>query len=431
MVAFRYDARDPRGLPVQGVVEADDRRGALRELESSGIFPLNLRALEGKAPPPAASRPEPAPRPTPPAPAVSATPKATVSEGATASPARVRRRDLTAWTRELASLLSAAIPIPAALEGLAEQEENETLVALIRDLLDRVRGGETLSDALARHPGSFSGLYVSMVRVGEESGKLDRVLTDLADLMESEDEIRGEIQGAIAYPAFVLVMGIATTAVLLTVVLPQIFEMFEGMENVLPLPTKVLLHVSNFLQGQWPWILAGLLALGIGGRLLLRTPAGRLRWDAWKLEIPILGPVFRASALSRFARTLGTLTRSGVNLLPALQIVQGTVGNGKIAAGIARVAEETRGGDSLARPLRRLELFPPTMVQMIHVGEETGQLDSMLLRVASIQERHLHRKTKTLISLLAPLLILVVGALVGFIVIALLLPIFQMSQLVG
>ncbi len=433
MVAFKYDAKDALGKTVQGVVEAQDRRLALKELERSGYFPLSLNPCDEPSKEIAKEAPKPKEAATKEAPKEKIQKKS--SEGTQASDVRskgrIKRKEVTAFTRELATLLSASIPIPQALEGLGDQEENEALSFLIHDLLSGVRRGETYSEALSRHPRQFPTLYTSMVRVGEESGQLAQVLSDLADLMEGEDEIRSEVMGAVAYPAFVLGMGVITTIVLMTVVLPQIFEMFVGMEDVLPLPTKLLMQFSNFLQTQWISISVVTLAVIFGFRTFIKSPTGSILWDAWKLRLPLLGPVFSASALGRFTRTLGTLTRSGVSLLPALEIVRGTVGNSKVAEGIATVTEDTRGGDSLANPLKRLELFPPTMVQMISVGEETGQLDSMLLRVADIQERHLRRRTNTLISLLAPVLILVVGALVGFIVIALLLPIFKMSQLVG
>jgi general secretion pathway protein F len=211
-------------------------------------------------------------------------------------------------------------------------------------------------------------------------------------------------------------------------VLPRLFGMLKDMLDALPLPTLILLKISSGLQNYWLCILLGLAAIIAGGRWFLRTPKGALFWDKNKLHLPVMGGVFRSSALGRFARTLGTLVKSGVSLLPALKIVENTIGNLALSALIAQVGEETRGGDSLATPLRRLRMFPSTVIQMISVGEETGKLDEMLLKVADIEERHMRAKTKTLVSLLAPALILIVGALVGFMVIALLLPIFKMSR---
>jgi type II secretory pathway component PulF len=254
------------------------------------------------------------------------------------------------------------------------------------------------------------------------------VMNDLADFLEHEDEVRGEVVAAVAYPGFVLCFGLITVTILLTVVLPRLFSMLEEMLTVLPLPTLILLRVSHALQAHWFLILVCIAGAVFGVWWYLRTSDGAENWDRYKLKIPFIGPVFQSAALGRFARTLGTLVKSGVSLLPALKIVENTIGNRILAAQIARVAEETRGGDSLAAPLRKMGLFSRTVVQMIDVGEESGRLDEMLLKVASIEERHMRTRTKTLISFLAPLLILIVGALVGFMVIAILLPIFKMSS---
>jgi type II secretory pathway component PulF len=358
------------------------------------------------------------------------TPRQDVRPGAVSIRAagRVSGKDITAFTREMGALLAAAIPIPQALDGLGEEEENLALRAIVLKIADSVRKGAALSAALEEQPKLFSKLYVSMVRVGEEAGVLPKVMADLADLLEHEDELRGEVVAAVAYPVFVLCFGFVTVAVLLTVVMPKLFSMLTEMATSLPLPTVILLRVSAFVHAYWIPILVAAAGAGAGLRWFLKTPQGAEKWDAMKLRLPVLGGVYRAAALSRFARTLGTLAKSGVSLLPALKIVENTIGNLVLGKLIAQVAEETRGGDSLAAPLRKLGMFPKTVVQMIAVGEESGTLPEMLLKVADIEERHMRARTKTLISMLAPALILVVGALVGFMVIALLLPIFNMSQ---
>jgi general secretion pathway protein F len=350
--------------------------------------------------------------------------------GGTVAPDRIRvkRKDVTAFTRELSALLGAAIPIPQALDSLAEEEENPSLRAMVTGLAEGVRRGSALSTAMEAYPGVFGRLYSSMVRMGEEAGALPRVMSDLADLLEHEDEVRGEVRSAVAYPAFVLVFGILTVLVLLTVVLPRLFGMLEEMLDSLPLPTLILLKLSQILSRDWPWLLMIAAGLGYGGWRYMRSERGAEAWDGLRLRLPLLGGVFRSAALGRFARTLGTLARSGVSLLPALRIVEDTIGNRVLARQVAQVSEETRGGDSLAAPLRKMGVFPRGIIQMIEVGEETGRLDEMLLKVAEIEERHMRTRTKTLVSLLAPALILVVGALVGFMVIALLLPIFKMSR---
>lgn len=411
MTHFRYQAVELSGNAVSGVIEAADRKTALQLLGEKGLFPSNLEvhsapaAVSGKAMVPAA-------------------PAATSFR---LGP-RIKRKEITALTRELATLLRATIPIPQALDSLGEEEENPALKKLIHDVAESVRLGASLSGALSEHPKLFSKLYVSMVRVGEEAGALDKVLLDLAALLEHEDEVRGEVASAVAYPCFVLGFGFFTVVVLLTFVLPRLFDMLQEMLDTLPLPTRVLLATSEFIQDWW-WLIILVAGGSIYGLIhYFKTPEGARRKDQIKLKLPVMGGVFYSSALSRFARTLGTLLKAGVSLLPALKIVEDTIGNLVLAGVIARVSEETRGGDSLAGPLRKLGVFPRTVTQMINVGEETGRLDDMLLQVAQIEERRMRAQTKTLISLLAPALILVVGALVGFMVIALLLPIFKMSQ---
>jgi general secretion pathway protein F len=413
MGEFRYEAIETGGGSVSGIIEADDRRTALTQLASRGLFPSNIEAYTAGE---------------------NNSAKAPLAKAAAASPVRtgfrsgIRRKQVTAFTREMAALLGAAIPIPQALDGLGEEEEHPAFKELILGMADSVRKGSSLSSAMEEHPAVFNKLYVSMVRVGEEAGALQKVMNDLAALLEHEDEVRGEVVTAVAYPLFVLAFGVFTVAILLTVVLPRLFSMLEEMLEVLPLPTLILLRTSGFLNRFWPLILMVTVTAIIAIRWYINSPRGAVVYDGIKLRLPIMGAVFLSSALSRFARTLGTLVKSGVSLLPALKIVENTIGNLVLGKLIAQVSEETRGGDSLATPLRKLGIFPRTVIQMISVGEESGKLDEMLLKVAEIQEREMRTKTKTLISLLAPLLILAVGALVGFMVIAVLLPIFKMSR---
>ncbi|MBI2948180.1 MAG: type II secretion system F family protein [Verrucomicrobia bacterium] len=413
MIAFRYQAIELNGRPINGIIEAENRKSALLLLTQRGIFPSNLEisasAVEAQAP----ALPSPA--------------KAVERRGRGLG-GRIKRKEITAFTREMAALLESSIPIPQALDGLGEEEENPALKDVILRISDSVRKGAALSAAMEEHPRLFNKLYTSMIRVGEEAGALQKVMTDLAALLEHEDEVRGEVVAAVSYPCFVLGFGVFTVAILLTVVLPRLFTMLQEMLAILPLPTLILLRVSGFLQTNWLWVSALIVVSIIGLRWYVRSPNGARLWDGSKLRLPMMGTIFRAAALSRFTRTLGTLVKSGVSLLPALKIVENTIGNLVLAHLIARVSEETRGGDSLATPLRKLGIFPKTIIQMINVGEETGKLDEMLLKVADIEERQMRARIKTLVSLLGPALILVVGSIVGFMVIALLLPIFKMSQ---
>jgi general secretion pathway protein F len=414
MSSFRYQAIAGSGVPVNGVIEADDRRAALSNLGAQGLFPSSLEIC---------------------VPAKNEAPQAISQTEAPVSPgmrfgASVKRKEITAFTREMGALLGAAIPIPQALDGLGEEEENPALKSIILQIADSVRRGVAFSTAMEEHPKLFGKLYVSMIRVGEEAGVLPKVMEDLAALLEHEDEVKSEVVAAVSYPLFVMAFGLFTVVFLLAVVLPRLFGMLEQMMSALPLPTLILLKVSSVLHHYWLLVISALVVVVAGTRWYLRSEQGAELWDGWKINLPVIGPVFRAAILSRFARTLGTLAKSGVSLLPALKIVESTIGNVVLAKQISRVADETRGGDSLAGPLRKLGIFPKTVVQMINVGEESGTLDQMLLKVADIEERHMRARTKTLISLLAPALILVVGALVGFMVIALLLPIFKMSRTV-
>ena len=412
MNTFRYQAISSSGSRISGLIEAQDRKSALQQLSQQGLFPSNLEQTQIASESAIKS-------------------DRTVSAGNISfirTNKRIKRKEITAFTREMAALLGASIPIPQALQSLGDEEQNSGLQEVILKISDAVRHGSSLSSAMGEAPKVFNPLYVSMIRVGEEAGVLPKVLNDLAQLMEHEDEVRSEVIAAVAYPVFVLGFGIVTVALLLTVIMPQIFGMLQEMLPVLPLPTLILLKVSSFLHSFGLWIFALGIAVTAAVCRYVRTPAGSRMYDQFKLKIPLLGSVFRTAALGRFARTLGTLVRSGVSLLPALKIVEDTIGNAVLSQIIAQVSEETRGGDSLAAPLRKLGVFPKTVVQMIDVGEETGTLDDMLLKVADIEEHHMRARTKTLISLLGPALILVVGSIVGFMVIALLLPIFRLSR---
>lgn len=411
MNTFHYQALEASGAAVDGVIAAEDRKRALQLLGSRGLFPSKLEVCDPLS--------------------EAAAPVLKAKESPTSEMPwgrRIPKKAITSFTREMSALVGASIPIPQALNALGEEEENPALKEVVLKVSEAVRKGASFSSALEEHPRFFSKLYVNMVRVGEEAGALPKVMADLADLLEHEDEVRGEVLAAVAYPVFVLGFGVFTVTVLLTVVLPRLFSMLQEMLQILPLPTLILLKISGILHHYWIGILTSAAGLAVGLRWYLRSPKGAEVWDQVKLKLPVMGSVFRAAALGRFARTLGTLVQSGVSLLPALKIVENTIGNRVLARQIARVGEETRGGDSLATPLRKLGIFPGTVIQMINVGEETGKLDEMLLKIADIEERHMRARIRTLISLLAPALILVVGALVGFMVIAILLPIFKMSR---
>lgn len=415
---FQYQAVTKAGNATSGVIDAQDRKSALKQLAEKGLYPSSISASSGTT----SKKPNHAKKQTNKKDAPSAS--FSLSRG-------VKKKEITGFTRELAALIDAGIPVMQALSGIAEELANPVLKEVIQEVSEDIKHGDSLSDALAKKPQYFTSLFVSMVKVGEEAGVLDTALADLADLMEHEDEVRGEVVSAVSYPAFVLIFGIVTVVLLLSFVMPRLFGMLEEMMDVLPLPTLILLNVSGFIQNYWYWLVLILGGVGFGLFRYLNSPEGQFQVDKLKLKIPLIGPVFESAALSRFSRTLGTLTRSGVSLLPALQIVENTIDNKLLAQVLSSVAEDTKGGDSLAAPLKKSGMFPSSVIQMISVGEESGKLDKMLLKVALIEERHMRGRTKTLISLLAPAMILGIGALIGFIVVALLLPIFKMSQAIN
>ena len=406
---FQYSAMGADGSSKTGTLEAADKRTAIKELRSQSLVPTSLKPVTANQP--------------------SSKAQASAPEGKRRG--RVGRKQITSFTRELAALLGAGIPVSQALSSLSEEEENAALSQIIQELSEGLRSGLALSEAMEAKPKLFNDLYVSMVRVGEEAGALEDVMNDLADMMEHQDEVRGEMSAAVSYPLFVLGFGFLSVTVLLGFVLPRLFGMLQDMLDTLPLPTLILLGMANFLKSYGIWVLIGIVGCVVPLVRYLRTPKGQMAFDKFKLAMPVIGPVVRSAALSRFAQTLGALAKNGVSLLPALKIVEDTIGNRALGAQVALVAEDTRGGDSLAQPLKRLKMFPATAIQMIRVGEESGTLDSMLLKVAAIEERRLRGKTKTVINLVAPALILGVGAVIGFIVVAILLPIFNMSSAIS
>ena len=284
MTAFRYQAVEGDGAPIKGTIEASDRKAALDLLSQRGLFPSELQVC------PAGGNGT----------GVAVTPA--ISERGARRPeirlgGGVRRKEITAFTREMAALLGAGIPIPQALEGLGQEEANPALREAVRRISDSVRKGLSLSAAMDEHPRLFNKLYVSMVRVGEEAGVLQKVMADLAELLEHEDELRGEVLAAVSYPIFVLGFGIVTVVILLTVVMPRLFSMLQDMLEILPLPTLILLKVSGFLQRYWLPLLAGTIGVAVGLRWYGRSPQGAFHWDKLKLRFPVLGAVFRAAAL--------------------------------------------------------------------------------------------------------------------------------------
>jgi general secretion pathway protein F len=401
MPVFEYQGVTSSGRNVSGVLDGESLKAVRARLRKDGIVVLDVR--EGGAVRAARTREISFRRRGP------------------------RAADVANTTRQLATLLSSGLPLLDALSVIVEQEENEALKQSLASVRDAVRSGSSFADALQSNAKVFSRLYGNMIAAGEASGTLEVTLERLADFLEEQARFRSRLAAALAYPALMTVIGIGVLFFLFSFVLPRVVGMFEDMQQQLPFVTLALLAVVRFLSAFW-WAL--LLALGGAAYYLKRrlgTPEGRQQLDGWILKMPVFGTLARMIAVSRFTRTLGTLLRSGVPTLTALDIVQNVVGNRVLADAVRKARESVREGESIAEPLRRSGLFPPVVVQMVAVGEKSGELEQMLLKVSDSFDRTVEARIAGLMSLLEPAIILVMGLIIGFIVIAILLPILQMS----
>jgi general secretion pathway protein F len=409
MPVYEYTALDTSGKSLNGIIDADSAMAARQRLRGSGMFPVQVQE--------AASVSAPA-----------GVPSRSVSVSGLFK--RVKPGEVSVMTRQLSILLAAGVPLVAALDALGSQIANQLLKKIVAQIKEAVNEGNSLAFSLSQHPRLFSSIYVNMVRAGEASGALDLVLGRLAEYGEHQHALKGRFQAALAYPIFMFFIGSLVLFFLITFVVPNITQIFSEMHHTLPLPTVILIAVSGFLKSFW-WtlILAGLGAV-IGVKQLINTSQGHYIWDKIKLKAPLLGSINQKMALARFARTLGTLLESGVPLLSALDIVRNIVNNSLIARDIDNASEEIEAGRSLAVPLGRSPWFPSIAVQMISVGEQSGELEAMLNKIADSYERDIESQVMAMTSMLEPLMILVMGLAVGFIVISILLPIFEMNQMI-
>lgn len=403
MQKFLYKARDGNKQMLEGTLEAESEQDALNQLTQMGYFPLSLQS-DRSGPPPA---------------------DATDRGGGLFS--RVRRRDVTLVTRQLADLLEAEVTLVRSLEVLRDQTENVKMARVVGDLTARLRDGKSLSDALGTHPRIFSPLYVSLVRSGEVGGMLPEVLSRLADFSEKEDELRGKIRSAMAYPSLILAVGMTTVAVLLAFVVPRLELLFQESGQALPMATQVMIDTSKGLLKYWPLILSGIVLVGFLVKRGGLSAADRTALDRLKLRIPVWGSLLRKVEIARFTRSLGTLLKHGVPILSAMGVASQAAGNRTLADDLGEVSKKLQGGSTLAQAIAANSLFPATVRQMIAVAEEAGTLDRSLLRIAETYEREAERAMKTISTLLEPAMILFVGLVVGGIVISMLLPIFQLD----
>ncbi len=404
MARFRYIALDRAGKQITGEIAAENPDEVKRRLRDMGYFPSQI----GEA-----------------------------TQVALGQPAGTRRRrsvsgaDIVLITRQLADMTAAKLPMFRSLSVLVEQAGASGL----RDLLEQIRAdvqqGRPLSEALARHPRQFPDLYANMVRAGETSGHLEVVLLRLAEFLEKSMQRRSQVISALLYPAVLITVAIGAVSFIIGYLIPKLSVLFAEMEQTLPLITQALLLVANVVSHIW-WILISVVViLVVGLRWYVRTPVGREVMDRWALRLPMLGPIWHKMAVSRLARTVGTMLAGGVPILTALEISGNAVGNRPMARAVMTMREEVQQGTSMAAALEHAGAFPPMLIHMAGVGEETGQLPEMMARVANSLDFEVDSTLGRLTMLLEPIIIIVMGGIVGFIVLAVLLPIFQINAAIG
>ncbi|MBU6366547.1 MAG: type II secretion system F family protein [Gemmatimonadetes bacterium] len=343
---------------------------------------------------------------------------------------RIPMRDVVVFTRQFATMVNAGLPLVQALDILARQSEHPALAQAIRAVVADVEEGNTVADAMRRQPHAFNELYTNMVAAGEMGGILDVILNRLAVFMEKADALVRKVKGAMIYPAVILAVAALCVVVLLWRVIPVFSSMFASVGMELPGPTKLVIALSGALNQHWWALLLGTAVAVVGARRYYATPAGRLAIDAFALRLPVLGGVLRKSAVSRFTRTLGTLVSSGVGILDALEITARTAGNRVVEDAVMRSRASIAGGDTIAGPLEASGVFPPMVISMIAVGEQTGGLDEMLSKVADFYDEEVDAAVSGLLSLLEPVMIVFLGAVVGGMIVAMYLPIFDMVNAV-
>ncbi len=401
MPVYLYRAADRRGQTIDGVMEAPDARSVVERLHREAYFPIRVQPHAQRA--------------------------SVLSFGGGC--ARIRQRDLLAMTQQLATLFEAGMPLDRALSILEELSPNPRLRVIVTDLQRSVRGGSSLSDALAKHhPRPFSRLYINMVRAGEKGGVLEVSLRRLAEFLESRAAFTEAIVSALAYPLVVTAVGAAAVVFLLTFVIPRFATIFADLKQAIPFSTQILLTVSALAHAYWWVAVIGVLAAVLLWRVWTGTPEGRLQWDRTILRLPRVGSLVLKIETARFARTFGTMLKSGVPVLGALAVVGDMMSNQLIAGAVQRLADSVKRGGTVAAGMQEHTEFPPLAMHMVRVGEETGRLEEMLLKTAETFEIDVRTELKRFIGLLEPAIILVMGILVAFIVVAMLMAIFSINE---
>jgi type II secretion system protein F len=398
MPRYKYIAKSHPEKSTSGEIEAESERDAINKLIQMGYFPISIKGdnlSEAKA--------------------------------GILNFRRVSNKEIALFTEQLSSLIESGVSILNSLNTISGQTKNKYLKAVLYDVIARIKDGNSLSDSLAAHPDVFSGLYSSLMHTGEASGNLKNTINQLAEFLEKQEEFKNSLCSSLIYPAFVCAVGVLTVAVLLIFVIPRLVNMFEDMGQMLPLPTRILISASGFMRSYW-WLI--FLTVSICIFLfyrVLRTMQGRTAWDRLKLKMAILGPIILKTEISRLTRTLSLLLSGGMPITSGLEISTTVIDNQILKAEAIRFKDLICNGSSLSVAFKTSRLFPDVVTNIVEIGEETGVLDKSLLRIAEDYEKEVSRTLKTLTRMLEPVIILVMGLIVGFIVLSMLLPIFQIN----
>jgi len=437
MPTFTVEAMDGKGKRIKTDIDAPSANDAIAKLKSKGYKPMNVKEKAGAAPEPA---PTAAATATPPPgtsraqapPPISAVPTGGKSAKKSLFLAgRVKHKQLTQFTQQLSVLMDAGLPIVRSLKILGNQQKPGLLKNIVIEVSEDVETGSSFSEALAKHPKTFDKLYVNMVKAGEAGGVLDVILQRLAGFMERMEALKRKIIGASIYPAVVITIAVAVVLAIMTFIVPKFEEVFKQVKVTMPALTVMLMEISNFVKTYWYVIVSFPFVLMFILKAWGRTKGGRLTLDRLKLNAPLIGPIVKKSVISRFCRTLGTLLQSGVPILEALAIVKNATGNEVVSAAIGTVHDSIREGESIAEPLAACGVFDDIVINMIDVGEETGELDKMLLKIADNYDAEVDAAVSALMSVMEPILIVGLGFTVGFIVVALFLPLISLLEGIG
>lgn len=405
MSQFKYTAKNVSGGVVSGVLSARNDREVISRLREQNLMALDVApSSRGRAM------------------------FAALTKSRGKARGKVKKRDLVIFVRQLSTMISSGIPLLESLEILKEQAENPALVNVLSKLVEDIRAGSDFSQGLERHPKVFSGIFISMIRAGEASGQMDIILLRLAEYMEASEKLKRDIQSAMTYPVISLVLIFAIAGFLMVGIIPKFQSIFESLGITLNPVTQSILNLSDAIQAYWYVIIAGIVGSVLGFGAFRATDFGRTVTDWSILHVPIFGRLFRKVALSRFSRTLGTLIKSGVPILEALDIVTQTVGNKTISKVVLEARESVRQGDTLSAPLADSPVFPPMVTKMIGIGEKSGAMETLLEKISEFYDDQVNAEVKALTSVIEPVMIGVMGIVVGGIVLAVFLPIFQLQK---